>query len=482
MDDFKRPGFSDTIYCEYEHLRPSGVDQVSLQHNDNGESNDWKLYRPSFAKSIGKCMICSFSCTVLGGVFVGMVATVVIWLIINLAGSCFGFKGEYEKWYEAPIYIQRIHMTVEAVEGSMIQLWSFVNFLAVFRWPLMKELNLHNWNLLVSFVNGLYVPLMNVYGLYNRSWINFPMFGLFLSITLFNGYRIARFYRQRVKERLYLAIRLGGQFYMGFPLAMFFYIFIIPFCLKLSEKKLAIIVSFIPSIVIMPKLLGRMLVQKLQGINHPGTSGILLIVLNIGGATVFRVLQVSFENLSLFVLLSVIHGLIGIIDKLIAPLQDYIYNIYDKCWKRSTRKHIKTPRVNRFLADLALLSIVVETSSVFVNCALVQIFRFYFGRDENGMKYNEYALLKDFLGRITIAVFIEWIFNTLTIKLQTYYYNIPVVKVWNSKWRWITILVILNTIPALLFFTEPLLAVVENKTVLVDPKTKLECVRPFHRP
>ena len=124
----------------------------------------------------------------------------------------------------------------------------------------------------------------------------------------------------------------------------------------------------------------------------------------------------------------------------------------------------------------------MEASSVFVNCALVQILRFYFGRDENSMKYNEYALLKDFLGRITIAVFIEWIFNTLTIKLQKYYYNVPVVRVWNTKWRWITMLVILNTTIALLFFTEPLLAVVENKTVLVDPKTKLKCVRPFHRP
>ena len=296
MDDFKRPGFSDTIHCEYESPRSSGVEQVTLQRNANGGSNDWKLYRPSFAKSICKSMICSFSSTILGGVFVGMVATVVIWLIINLKSSCFSFKDAGAKWYDPPIYIQPIHVTVEAVEGSVIQLWSFVNFLAVFPWSLTKELNLQHWNLLVSFVNGLYVPLMNVYGLYNKAWINFPMYGLFFSIILFNGYRIASFYRQRVRERLYLAIRLGGQFYMGFVVSMLFLFFIFPFCMKLSEKNLAIVVSFIPSIVIMPKLLGRMLVQKLQGINHPGTSGILLIILNICGTTVFRVLQVSFHS------------------------------------------------------------------------------------------------------------------------------------------------------------------------------------------
>ena len=41
---------------------------------------------------------------------------------------------------------------------------------------------------------------------------------------------------------------------------------------------------------------------------------------------------------------------------------------------------------------------------------------------------------------------------------------------------------IVNTIIALVFFAKPLLAVVKNKTVLVDPKTKLECVGPFHLP
>ena len=226
-----------------------------------------------------------------------------------------------------------------------------------------------------------------------------------------------------------------------------------------------------------------MLVQKLQGINHPGTSGILLITLHICGATVFRVLQVSIDNSSLFVLLCVVHGLTGAIDKLMLPIQDYIY--FKCCMrfcKRSVRQHVKTPRQNRLLADLALLSIVVDTSSVFVNCALVQILRFYVGRDKKGMKYDGYVLFTEFIWHATTAVFIEWIFNTLTIKLQTYYHNIPVMKVWNSRWRRILMIVILNTIIALLYFTEPLLAVVENKTEIVDPETRLKCAAPFQRP
>ena len=478
MVDFKRSSLPDTIHCEYETPSTPVDDTAALQPNASEESNGWKLHRPSFARSICKCMTCSFSSTALAGVFVGITTTAVIWLIINLAGSCFRNKAQ---WYDAPIYIQRIRITVEAFEGSVIQLWSFVNFLAVFHWPLVKRLNLLNWNMLVSFVNGLYVLLLNVYRLYTETWTSYPLCGLFIIMALFNGYRIASFYRTSVKERLLLAIRLGGQFYFGFPIVMVCRYLLIPFSLTLPESKQAIILSFIPSFTLMPKILGRTLVQKLQGVNHPGTSWILLIVLYIYGATVARVLQAGIHNFRLFIMSCFIHGLIGAIDKLTLPFQNYIYKNCLKCCKCLVRRRVKAPRENRLLADLALLSIVVETSSVFVNCAVVQILRFYFGRDIKGMKYDGYVLFTEFLWRVTIAVFIEWIFNTLTIKLQTYFYNIPVIRVWNSKWRWIMMLVILNTVIALLFFTEHLLAVVKNKSQLVDPKVRLKCLEPFQR-
>ena len=66
----------------------------------------------------------------------------------------------------------------------------------------------------------------------------------------------------------------------------------------------------------------------------------------------------------------------------------------------------QTSRVNHLLADLALLSIVIETSSVFVNCAIVQLFRFYYGRDK-GTKYDGYVLFIDFFCSIAVALLIE---------------------------------------------------------------------------
>ena len=150
-----------------------------------------------------------------------------------------------------------------------------------------------------------------------------------------------------------------------------------------------------------PKLLSRVIAQKLQGINHTRTSGVLLIA---PYTIVFRVLQALLHSFDLFVLLSFTQGFSGAIDKLLMPLQDFVVD--ESCCKRSHRQRAKSLRANRLLTDIALLSIVVEASSLFVNCAIVQIFRFYYGQDK-GMRYDGYKLFIDFLWHVAIALFIE---------------------------------------------------------------------------
>ena len=191
---------------------------------------------------------------------------------------------------------------------------------------------------------------------------------------------------------------------MGIPIVIRFSYFILPFYRKAPESKQAIIASFTPALVLTPKLLSRVIAQKLQGINHIGTSGVLLIA---PYTIVFRVLQALLHSFDLFVLLSFTHGLAGAIDKLLMPLQDFVVDKW--CCKRSHRQRAKSLRANRLLTDIqdiALLSIVVEASSLFVNCVIVQIFRFYYGRDK-GMRYDGYKLFIDFLWHVAIALFIE---------------------------------------------------------------------------
>ena len=85
IDNFKRSGSSDTIHCEYRSHLDSLIDVLTFQRSPNNEKTgkNWKSYWPTFAMSICKSMTCSFFTTVFGGVLVGVVATVVMWLDIN---------------------------------------------------------------------------------------------------------------------------------------------------------------------------------------------------------------------------------------------------------------------------------------------------------------------------------------------------------------------------------------------------------------
>ena len=475
--DFEKHNPSDTIHCEYE-TSPAPPSADSIQDDSQiSTQHDWKRNRPPCCISWFKSFTCSFYTTMIGGVSLGIIATSVMWLDLNLAETCFNYN---DRWYEMPIKVRRIRLTTQVFEGIIVQLWSLTCILAIFGWPLVKELNLLNWNMLVAFMDGMYRLFLDVYGQYNTKWMSYPLNLMFAILTLFNGYRVARYHSSNMKQSISLAIRLGGQFYMCAPIAWIINYCVIPYYKTLPEDRKAILASFIPAALIVPKALERVFAGGIKRINHPGTSVILLVPMYTASAIIFRVLQARLEGFSLYFILRIVHGLESTVDKLTLPFRDYLYH---KCCKERAQnaKQYRTPRVNRLHADLALLSMIVESGSIFLSCAIVEILRYYYGRDNFGNRYEGLALFKSFIWRVSVGIIIEWIFNVLTIKIQTFYYNIPVVKVWKFRWRWIMSMIVLNTIIAILWFPEMLYSPVISRDDLVDPKMSQKCVLPFQR-
>ena len=478
MEDFEKYCSSDNIHCEYEAKLP----QLSRNSAESGlqTSNhfDWKAHRASCLKSWIESIICSFFITVIGGVCVGVIGTLFIWLNVNLSDNCFNYN---DRWYEMPIIVQRTRITVHFIKGMIIQPWSLYCMLAIFGWPLVKKTNLLYWNMFGASIGGTYRLLLYVYGKYNRTWASLPLNFLFTILTLMNGYRIARHFRSNIKQSISLGIKLGGQFYMGILIAFILSFLVIPYYKTLQEHEKAILASFIPAIVIIPKALERVFAETIKGINHPGTSVILLICIYTSSAIVCRVIQADLEKFSLFLVLCIVHGLESTIDKLTLPLRDYIYH---RCCTRRhhSSREFRTPRTNRLLADLALVSMITEAGAIIMSCALVQIFRYYYGRDSYGHKYEALTLLKGFLWRALTGIIIENIFNVFAIKIQTFCYNIPVIKVWKLKWSWIMLMIILHTVVAILYFSEILYDASMSRHQLVNVKAILKCELPFRRP
>ena len=90
---------------------------------------------------------------------------------------------------------------------------------------------------------------------------------------------------------------------MGFPVVMLFIYVIVPLYKTLPQPKQALIGAFIPSVALIPKIVTRVFAQRLEGINHPGTSGMLLIALYAGAPLIFRTLQAELHSLSWFTVL-----------------------------------------------------------------------------------------------------------------------------------------------------------------------------------
>ena len=478
LDDFEIYNHSDLVYREYE---PLSIDYLSSSEDyhrvDEFGRPHWKTGRPSRLISWCRCLVYSFLFTVLSGTFIGCFSMTLMWVDLNTSELCYDFTNH---WYKMPLKIQQIRITSHVFKIMIIQSWHFYCILFVFGWPMIKEANLLGWNMLASFGLAIYRLFLYTYGGYNFKWSTYPANALFAVVTMFNGFRVAAHHIRRFRRRLILAFKLASQFYFGFPIALLFNYSVIPYYKTLSEINKVVLASLAPAILLLPRAIIRISLERLKGINHPGTSISLLFTFQVGASMVCRVLQAGLQDFKPFLALCIIHGLEGTLDKITLPIRDFL------CHKWFFNRHhsftqFKTPRVSRLWADFTITSIIVEASAIFLSCATVQVFGYYYARETGNEKLDGYALFLDFLWRVTLAIITEFLFNIVSIKIQTYCYNIPVMRVWDLKWRWLLAMILLHVTVAILYFSEFLFDAVRSHAIY-DQKVVRKCVGPFQRP
>ena len=467
LTDFIYYNSTDQIYREY--------DPPESQHGPAY----WKLGRPTLSRSWGRCIFYSFVLTVICGAAISVIAVFVLWLDLNLCLICFQFS-----WYKMPKNIQQIKLTSGVVKGMIIQCWPLLTMLPLFGWNLVKRVNLLPWTVSASSIDAMYRLLLNVYLIYARPWKSFPLNALFASTVTFSCYRVACHFRPNMKQRIRLAAILGSQFCMGLPVTIIMNSVITPHYQHMSNSSRAILASLCPALLIIPKVVARICAKKTKGLNHPGTSVLLVITLHASSSMLFRILQARMERFSTYFILCFVHGFESTFDKITLPVQDYILQW---CFKRCSRKTHRcvsrqtTPRSNRLLADLAILSITAEASAIFVSEAGIQILRYYYARNDKGERYDVATLLENFCLYSSIAIFIEFLFNTLAIKIQTYFYNIPIIRVWKNRSVWILSMSLIHTVMGLLVHGCYFYSATRSEDIF-DRNVTRHCSGPFIRP
>lgn len=275
--------------------------------------------------------------------------------------------------------------------------------------------------------------------------MSYPLNALFLIIVVMNSILVGREIannsenerRRRLKKIIKVFTTLAAQLVFGIPIAFGLVYGIIPLYGRQNETYRAVIAGALPLFTAIPKVIVRLTAQRIDFL-HPGDSHVLLSVLYSVYAIVFRVMQAELSSLELFVLLSLVHGAMDLLERLTIVVRDYLWFIIYKKINRNADTEamliadkFRTPRSMRFIADMSIQMILGESTALVAAVGFIQLYSFMY--NNHGLSFSDIHLVADFFIRVSIALSIDFVFNSFSFWLQMSYFNIAVVRVWKKK-------------------------------------------------
>ncbi|KAL9963962.1 hypothetical protein ACROYT_G027526 [Oculina patagonica] len=454
LEDFKKFNNNDAIFQEYDP--PLGDDSKM----------GWKIFLISTGKMVDVALEGHF----------------------NSVDLCFDMQST--NWTALPKRTQAIMVTAATTEAYLVQLWTFLLALVMFGWPMIKKLNLLILNLLGAFIDTCYRLYLQIYGIYKKPWMSFPLNGLFVSILVMNSLLIGREIAKnsetersrKIKKTIRVFALLIAQFAFGIPITFYLVYKLIPLYGEANETYRAVIAGALPLVTAIPKVIVRLAAQRIDFI-HPGDAHVLSSVLYSASAIVFRVMQAELTSLRLYILLSFAHGAVDLLERLTIVVRDYLWYFIYKKLKRDGVETImgadkfRTPRSMRFIADMSIQMILGESTALIAAVGFIQLYNFMYPAD-NLSSSNMYFITQFFI-RVSIALSIDFVFNSFSFWLQMSYLNIAVARVWTKKWRKHMVVAFIVTTVTLCYYTTHLFAVVKDKNTSGVKRFDFNCTGPF---
>ena len=211
------------------------------------------------------------------------------------------------------------------------------------------------------------------------------------------------------------------------------------------------------------KVISQIGVQRLWNITHPGYSYVLLVPLYFGSAVTFPVLQADIANGKLkeswppIALLGIIHGAAEVIERSTMVLIDHVCHQILKR-RLSPWGSFRTPRRERLMADIAIISMLFESTAIVCANGYLYVYQFLYLENSSSLK-----LLEKFAVTTAVALVIEWFFSSVSLAIQTRYQNIPVMAVWRRRWKRHVMVAIVNVLPLAMWTTATMLGIVRGR-------------------
>ena len=442
------------------------------QRDEDHGAMAWKQLRPSIVLSVCKSTYIGALISLLTATFVGSVFILTSYICYETVNNC-----QFHPKKSIPIRMQWIRSISDIISCAFLYVWFFVSLLFLFR-PYQLQ-GVKRKLILVCCVmyclDTLYRVTLQVLKISysNLSSVQkIPLNILFVSNVCIQAYLLTRHFRITTRRRrliLFLQLIVPGYFciFLAIPVASFVY----PAYNKQDNEGKLLIALFAPLIGVVLKVISRIFVQRLWNITHPGHSYILLAPLYCASAVMFRVLQAELNSLKSIAILGIIHGAAEVIERSTMVVIDHICHVI---LKRTSAPwgSFRTPRRERLMADIAIMSMLYESTAIVSVNGVLYLYQFIYLQNESFVK-----LLKYFAIFTSVPLAIEWFFIALSIMIATRYQNMPLMAIWRRKWKRHIVLAIIMAVSIANWTSTNLLEIVHER--FINDSTNQPCKMPF---
>ena len=385
----------------------SPVESEETQIDDRAMA--WKEFRPSALSTVCKSMYIGASISLLAAPVVGTVYLLISYLCYKTSFNC-----QTQSKKLIPVRVQWARTISEVILDVFFYAWFFFTALLLFRPYQLKgvKLKLVIVSCAMYCLDTLYRIALQALGkpyYHQPVYFQFPLYILVIGNVLLQLYLLAKHFHRPSRTKLLTRI-----WKMATPTCLSLIVFFVSsdylykaYNNQNSEGKL-LIALFAPLIGVVLKVISRICVQRLYDITHPGYSYVLLAALYCGAAAVFRVLQAELDSLQSIAILGIIHGVAEVIERSTMVVIDHIChtlrNRHSAPWGS-----FRTPRRERLMADIAIMSMLSESSAIVSVNSFIYMYQFVYLQNQ-----SFFNLLESFAIYTSVQLVIEWFFTSVS--------------------------------------------------------------------
>ena len=426
----------------------------------------WKRFRPPALQTACESMFIGAMISLLAASFIAAIFLSLSYVSFEtLSISC--TNGSVNGSF--PVRMQWVRTISEEIASAFYYFWSFFNVLLLFRphqlTGVKRKLVLTSsvsyclesaYRLSLQAVGKPYYMLPEIY--------RAPMNTFFLSSVALLFYLIVRhLVRSPWKKVVFLICKMVVPFCLSFLIGQLVAGFLYPAYNKHDKDGKLLIAIFAPLAGVALKVISRIGVQRLWNITHPGYSYVLLVPLYFGSAVTFRVLQADLangklkESLPPIAVLGIVHGAAEVIERSTMVAIDHVCH---QIWKRrlSPWGSFRTPRRERLMADIAIISMLFESTAIVCANGYLYLYQFIHLEHSSPLK-----LLEEFAITTAVPLLIEWFFSSVSLAIETRYQNMPVMAVWRRRWKRHVLVAIVNVLPLAMWTSATMLVIVRGR-------------------